>query len=638
MTRRRTVLLGIDSVALSWLETFLRRGRMPAVQRLIGRGTLAPMRSFYPVDTGTNWACIATGASPMVTGCNMSMHLPGDPLDRMVSSFPAGYLRAEPLWLAAQRAGLTAAVFDWPHSAPWQEPERLLHVGEDGRPDNAVHALQEVRAYVTQLPVRLDPRARQNQPAHLLAVRPRPASADGQPAWRNLPETVRGSGPPVLGVELPIVPGVRSRYRHVDSLWALLWPGPGGYERVTLHAEPDAARWLATLRRGERSPWLRHTFQTDQSPMEAAFQAKLLRLAGDGTDLHLYLTEIYPTEDFAHPAALAADLLRVAGPFTAQPSRQQVVLSGASDVATYIEEQVAQGAWYERALRHVLGTSEWDLCMLKWHSTDWTNHLLAYATEPRHPLYDAAREAEAWGYWDQLFAQADRLVAAAEEAAGPEAVVALVSDHGSVAVPPGTAGYPQLNGLLEREGWLVRDAGGRIDWTRTRAYGHGHYLWLNVQGRDPDGIVAPGAAYDRERDRLIEAALRARDPATGAPLLRTAWPIEEAASLGVGGDRVGDVFILPWDAAAAVDERYRQAREQAKDGRFGTWDWPAVNSGDHTPDPFFIVAGPGVRAGYRRGQPAMLSSVAPTLCLAAGLPVPKDATGAPLWDALLPPE
>lgn len=70
------------------------------------------MTSFYPVDTGTNWASIATGASPAVHGCNMQMRLPGEPLDRRVSSFPSGYLRAEPLWLTAQRAGRTAVVLD----------------------------------------------------------------------------------------------------------------------------------------------------------------------------------------------------------------------------------------------------------------------------------------------------------------------------------------------------------------------------------------------------------------------------------------------------------------------------------------------------------------------------------------------
>jgi len=631
---RRVVLLGIDSVALDWLETFVRRGVMPAVERLIARGTLSPMTSFYPVDTGTNWASIATGASPMVHGCNMSMHLPGDPLDRHVRSFPSGYLRAEPLWLTAQRAGRTAVIFDFPHSYPFQMADRLLHIGEDGRPDNALRALQEVRAYVTHLPPRHTPQLQQMQRQHMLLIQLAPAGSAGDQGWRNLPSEQEQAGDlPLLAAELPVVPGAQSRYRQVASLWALVWPEAAGYMRVSVHAERDAAQPLATVRLGERSGWIRHTFQTDQGPVPAAFQVKLLRLAPDGSELHLYLTEIYPTTDFAYPPDLAAELLRVAGPFIAQPSRQQVVLGGASDIMTYFEEQLAQGAWYERALRHVLSTRAWDLCMLKWHSLDWTNHLFAFATEPRHPLYDPHREAEAWHLWDQLFAQADRLVAVACEVAGPDAVVALVSDHGSEAVPPGLSGYADLNSLLERAGWLVRE-GGRIVWERTRAYAAGYYVWLNLRGRDPDGIIEPGAPFRQERERLIELLLTARHPETGAPLLRTVWPIEEAAPLGIGGDRVGDIFVQPWRSAAAVEEQYRRARAEAADGRFGSWDWPAVNSGNHHPHTFLVLAGPGVRAGYRRPRAAMLNAVAPTLALLAGLPAPAQADGPVLWDAL----
>lgn len=627
------VLLGIDSVSLEWLETFVRRGVMPVTERLMRRGAVSPMTSFHPVDTGTNWASIATGASPLVHGCNMQMHLPGEPLDQTVSSFPSEYLRAEPLWVTAQRAGRTAVVFDWPHSYPFQRADRLLHVGEDGRPDNAIRALQEVRAYVTQPPPRPGAFGARIQQEHLLTVRLTPVDVDG---WTHLPPDARSGSRPVLATELPIVPGRRSRYRRVDPLYALVWPDNSttGYGRVTLHATSDAAAVRADVRLGQRSTTIRHTFQTDQGQVEAAFQAKLLRLSPDATDFHLYFTEIYPTADFAHPPTLAAELVEAAGPFTGQPSRQQVVLGGASDIATYFEEQVAQGAWYERAVRHVLGRHTWDVCLLKWHSLDWTNHLFAYATEPLHPLYDAARADEAWAYWDRLFAQADRIVGAAEDAAGPDALLAITSDHGSHTVPPGGGGYAALNGVLEAAGWLTRDGAGRIDWSRTRAHAFGYYVWLNLRGREPQGVVEPGEDYARERDRLIELLLAARDPASGAPLLRTAWRIEDAAPLGIGGDRVGDVFVQPWHSEAETEALYRRARELAADGRFGTWDWPAVNSGSHHPGTFLVLAGPGVRAGYRRERAAMLSAIAPTLCYLMGLPAPAQADGAVLWDVL----
>jgi hypothetical protein len=47
------------------------------------------------------------------------------------------------------------------------------------------------------------------------------------------------------------------------------------------------------------------------------------------------------------------------------------------------------------------------------------------------------------------------------------------------------------------------------------------------------------------------------------------------------------------------------------------------------------MCGPGVRAGYRRPKPTMITSVAPTVATAAGLPVPREANGAVLRDFLV---
>ena len=45
-----------------------------------------------------------------------------------------------------------------------------------------------------------------------------------------------------------------------------------------------------------------------------------------------------------------------------------------------------------------------------------------------------------------------------------------------------------------------------------------------------------------------------------------------------------------------------------------------------------IETGPGIRANYRRSAPTNITSVAPTLATALGVPTPEDADGAVLWD------
>ena len=608
---RRAAIIGFDSISLSTLLQFVDRGVMPNVARLIRDGCVTQTWPCYPMETGTNWACLATGAPPWVTGCNMSLHLPGDPLDRWQRGFPSELCQAEQLWTAARRGGKRSVVFDWSQSYPLASEDSLIHVGEDGRPDNAIRALQEVRAYTTH------PRA---PGPHVTQIELRPAS---------------GSAPGgALAFDVPIEPGPASRYHNVSALHARVLRGTAGYDRVALYADASATAPIFEVGVNEWSDWAIHEFIADGRAVKACLRGKLLLLEPDASKLHLYLSEIYCQEDFVHPVALADDLLGACGPFITQCSRQQVVQGGASDIATYFEEQEYLARWWRTAAEHVLSKHDWDLFMLKWHGPDWTNHLTMYMIDPRHPMYDPERADEGWALWEELMGWGDEIVARTVEAAGPDALIALVSDHGGGTHLPGLGGSADANEVLAARGWLVRKADGSVDWSKTVAFGRSHYVFVNLKGRDPNGVVEPGMACGRLRDEIIDALLDWTDEA-GRHKYRVVLPMETAGRLGVGGDRVGDIFLdpVPLPAGATVDrEAFWKAHDESETG---TWDWPRLNTGSHLDDPYFVLYGPGVRSGYRRERPTLITSVAPTLATAWGIPVPKDADGSVLWDFLV---
>ncbi|MBL7199693.1 MAG: alkaline phosphatase family protein [Anaerolineae bacterium] len=609
---KRLVVIGFDSISLGTLEQFVRRGVLPTVGRLMREGSVTQTWPCFPMETGTNWACLATGASPWVTGCNMSVHYPGTPLDQRRSGFPASVCQAEQLWTTAHRSGKRAVVFDWTQSYPPRFSDGLVHVGEDGRPDNAIRALQEVRAYTTH--------PRQPGP-HVTPIDPRPAEG-----WAGAPAGA-------LAFPVPIEPGPQSRYRNVAPLYALLLRGDGGYDRVALYASPASAEPLLSCPVGEWSPWAAHTFQADGTAVRAGLRGKLLVLSPDAGHVHLYLSEIYPLDDFCHPASLGPELLERCGPFVIQCSRQQVVQGGASDIATYFEEQGYLAHWWRDAAGHLLSKEAWDLFMLKWHGPDWTNHLTMYMIDPRHPMYEEDRAPEGWAMWDELMGWGDEIVATVVEAAGPDTLVALVSDHGGDTMLPGLGGHRNPNDLLEGHGWLSRHETGAVDWTRSVAYGTEHYVYLNVRTRDPQGIVEPDRELLALREEIIEALLAATD-GRGRHRYRAVLPMEDAGRLAVGGDRVGDVFTLPAAPSplATVDrEAFWNAHSREETG---TWDWPRLNAGTHRDDSYFVLAGPGVKRGYRRPRPTLITSVAPTLSAAWGIPAPADADGSVLRDFL----
>lgn len=87
----------------------------------------------------------------------------------------------------------------------------------------------------------------------------------------------------------------------------------------------------------------------------------------------------------------------------------------------------------------------------------------------------------------------------------------VASDHGGT---PSQYQSVDVNGVLEQAGLLTKKDG-RIDWSGIRAAYVGLiYMFVNLKGREPNGIVDP-ADYDRTRREIIDAFMVYRDPATG---------------------------------------------------------------------------------------------------------------------------
>ncbi len=616
---QKLVIIGIDSVSYGMIDTLMKHGRIPAISRLIQEGCFTEATPYFPVETGTNWAVISTGAYPATTGCNMSVHLPGTPLNQRVSGFPSTICKAEQIWGAANQAGKRCVIFDYPQSYPLNI-DNVIHIGEDGRPDNSLRAISEVRAYVTQEP-NTNPSWRD---AHLLKVNVQRAEG-----WQNLPHTSQIP----LEVELPVVPSRQSQIKSAPPFYALLKSEENrGYCKVSLHASRNYHDKLGEVVLGEWSDWIQHTFKIDDG-VPAAFRMKLLKMSPDGTDMHLYLSQIYPTVGFAHPERLSTELVDACGPYITQPSRQQVVMGGTSDVQTYFEEQEYQAQWLARATKYVMTHCDWDLFIMKWHGSDWTNHLCAFMIDPLHPLYDPERAAEGWEFWANVLELGDGIIAEAMEHAGEDAIIGIVSDHGGSFSTPGEyGGYPDLNAILERAGFITRAPGGGVDWHQTKAYGSGHYVYINLKNRDPQGIVEPGGEYEKLRDDIIQLLLDQKHPETGKHLFNMVFRKEDARLLGVGGDRVGDIFLLPQKAYERQKMTLQEFTSKYPNIGLGTWDWPRQNSGGHSMDAFFAMKGPNLKPGYRRTEPVWLSYFAPTLCYAWDIPAPKHADGGVVWD------
>jgi predicted AlkP superfamily phosphohydrolase/phosphomutase len=213
-----------------------------------------------------------------------------------------------------------------------------------------------------------------------------------------------------------------------------------------------------------------------------------------------------------------------------------------------------------------------------------------------------------------------RLLAHADE----DTAVFVVSDHGGKRMDGGI----RINEWLRREGLLatlaspdtavpLREAG--IDWSRTSAWGEGGYysrIFLNVQGREPEGIV-PAADYERVRDDLARRIAAIPDE-NGNPLgTRVHVPEEIYEEVnGVAPDLIvhfGDLF---WRSVGTVG---------GEEGIHSFENDTGPDDANHAQDGLFVLAAPGVVPGPREG--AHLLDVAPTTLELMGLEVPASMRG-----------
>jgi predicted AlkP superfamily phosphohydrolase/phosphomutase len=196
--------------------------------------------------------------------------------------------------------------------------------------------------------------------------------------------------------------------------------------------------------------------------------------------------------------------------------------------------------------------------------------------------------------------------------------------------------------LRSAAAWLESGARlGALDWAGTQAFSEEVNtfpgIWLNVSGREPVGIVAPGREYEQLREQIIASLAAWRLPETGAPVIAHAWPREELYH-GAALDDAPDIILEP-----ALDRGYASA-VLASGGRPGEplrrltpSERPGAKggsmNGSHRPEGILILAGAGIRPEVPIAK-ACLLDVAPTLLTLLDVPVPEYADGR-VWAEVL---
>jgi predicted AlkP superfamily phosphohydrolase/phosphomutase len=157
-----------------------------------------------------------------------------------------------------------------------------------------------------------------------------------------------------------------------------------------------------------------------------------------------------------------------------------------------------------------------------------------------------------------------------------------------------------------------------IDWSRTRAFSQRIcYVYVNLKGRDPDGIVETGREYEEVRNEIIRILYDFTDEETGLKPVSLALKREDARILGLYGDTIGDVVY-------ALNPEFG--------GEHGNF-LPTAGWGIGSMKGLLIMSGPGIRRGTSLKRSVWLTDIVPTICHLVDLPIPPDSEGAIIHQA-----
>jgi predicted AlkP superfamily phosphohydrolase/phosphomutase len=372
----------------------------------------------------------------------------------------------------------------------------------------------------------------------------------------------------------------------------------------------------------------------------------------------------YAAQDFCYPADLWRELKEQIGYYTIYPtetfaeSRQDSFFQACDELLDL----------RSRTVEYLMSTYPTDLFMVVLFDTDRVLHQLWHYLDPGHPWRQPGdgldKSAPVVRYFQRVDEKLAEIVARADE----DTVVVILSDHGMgpahnfivlnnwllkvgllqvkrdpfrvlkralfdagftlrnvhrIADSIGLAKHAEYKGLYSMDYLmkLVFLSFLDVDWSKSKAYSFGRHLgsiYLNVRGREPEGIVEPGREYEDVREEIIRLARGFVDPRTGEPLIGEIIKREDVYE-GPYLDRAPDLILRPRDETNIFFGL-------ADFGSNVTVDTVYRYSGMHRDHGLLIMSGEGVKRGASV-EGAGIEDLAPTILYAMGCPIPQDMDG-----------
>jgi predicted AlkP superfamily phosphohydrolase/phosphomutase len=621
---RRLVVVGLDGQSPELTDRFMKEGKLPNFKKLAERGCYSRLATTFPSVSPVAWSSFSTGTSP-------AKHNIFDFLDRDRRTY-LPYLSSTHIGKVERMLKLGR----W--RIPLERPElRLLRkskpfwtlLGEHNIWSTVLRVpitFPPDRFYGAQLSAMCVPDLLGSQGTFLLfttrksgerfkegGIRiPLERNGEGYRAAIQGPENSFLEGSPQLTIPLAIVPD-RARRRA----------------RLTV----DGSR--LDLAPGELSDWITLSFRA--APGVKVTGICRMMVTEMDEHLSLYVSPINldperPAMPISHPSYYATYLAKRIGPYATLGLAEDTwaLNEGVIDDGTFLEQTWDIDREREAMFFAALDRLRQGTLVCVFDATDRVQHMFWRYLEKDHPAARGRENAEHRNAIEELYVRNDALVGRVMARMRDGDVLMVISDHGFSSFRRGV----NLNAWFHDNGFLTLRSDGDasaewlrgVDWSRTRAYALGLTgVFLNVKGREAQGIVEPGREASELKAELVAKLSGLKDADTGQVGIREAFDtaaLYHGPYLGNAPDLLigyNAGYRTSWDCATGV------VAGPVFEDNVKAW------SGDHCIDPRLV---PGVffcSHGIDRRDPALID-IAPTALQLFGLEPPKHMEGKPLFD------
>lgn len=607
---KKVIFLGLDGLDPKLTEAYMKEGKLPNFSKLAAMGGYRRLRTTFPSLSPVAWSTFATGVSP-------AKHNIFDFLNRNLKSYVPELSSAK---VGGPRRVLKLGRFRIPLSAP------VLEMRRKSLPFWKILGDHDIGSTIIRVPITFPP---EKFNGRVLSAMCTPDLRGTQGSFSFFSTRLQkatyegGSRYPLEragGVLAGSIEGPENGFIEAAGAMKIPFSVDTQNGKMTLRIQDNAI----PLTQGEYTPWIKLAFRMGPGLSVKGIGRFLVTETGE--EFSMYLTPIQidpesPALPISHPSIYSLYLAKLLGTYSTLGMAEDTwaLNEGVIDEEAFLKQAYLTMEEREGMFANALEKTKRGVVACVFDTSDRVQHMFYHYLDGRRSI-----DSKYGRVIEDLYQRMDRLVGKALEHTGPDTVLFVLSDHGFCSFRRGI----NLNAWLRDNGYLVMKEGEEsgpyfqgVDWSRTKAYTFGlGGLYLNLKGREAEGIVAPGEEAEAFKAELIGKLNGLPDPKTGETGIREVYSanslykgpyLREAPDLIVG---YNEGYRTSWDAAVG------RVTDAVFEDNCKAW------SGDHCVDPVLV---PGVLLSNLSiaAEDPGLEDMAPTALDLFGIPIPPWMEG-----------